>query len=150
MAGNLLGEPVEHQDQIDPADTLDIELGHIGSPPLVFLDRSWLLLLWCTGCLVRWSLDQEPGSFHQAINPFSVQGTSQSLLEPGSDSTIAPSRAPKLNSFDLFQKLLILRIISFDTHGCLSGALSIIGTDRYLERSQDQTHRVSTPAEFTD
>jgi hypothetical protein len=70
---HLLGVPVEDDDELDPAEAIDHDLGQVDAPPLVRPVRPGLLGVdLAPGAQLEVRLHQEVGRLHDAVDPLLI------------------------------------------------------------------------------
>jgi hypothetical protein len=101
MADDFLGVSVKHDHEVDPAEALDHDLGHIDAPPLVRRGRPGLGRVG----LASGAEHQEVGRLHDTVDPLLVGDQAVDVAKVGPDPAVAPERMLGLEVADALEQL---------------------------------------------
>lgn len=108
VADDLLGIPVEDNNDVDPSEVLDEDLGHVDAPPLVGARGARLGFHGgANGLQAEVGFDLEVMSTHDAFDAFFVDSDFFNAPKEIGDSSVAPERVLGFDLSDGRQEVLI-------------------------------------------
>src|ERR671918_1286633 len=110
VADHLLAVPVEHDYQVDPAEALDHDLGHVDSPPFVGPGRPRLPGIGLAlGAQPGVRPDQEVGRLHEAVDALLVDHQAVDVAQMRPDPAVAPEWVLGLELAQPLEQLRVAR-----------------------------------------
>ena len=111
IADDRLGIPVEDNNDVDPSEVLDEDLGHVDAPPLVGARGSGLgFHRGANGLQAKVGFALEVMSAHDALDAFFVDGDFFNASKEIGDSLVAPEGVLGFDLSDGRQEVLIAEI----------------------------------------
>src|SRR5437016_5500406 len=155
MAKRPLGIPIDDDNQIQPPDVRDIELGHVRPPPLIPFGGLWLGTRFLPLDLVALDGDREAVGSHDPADALTVDHHASFLPQIGRDPSVTPERmlTGKLPNRTGKVKLLCHRRLIRTRKRRTSSALAraaVIACPRNPEDLTGPTHRDPFSLELRD